>query len=405
MKTELNYYGCDLGASSTRTALLKNGNIHILPNNIQVIPLESNTAIIETQGIIENKLDFTINKVEGLVESSTQGLVSIGNLKDIVGNFPMRVLVGDIANRFGLGKSANEYPNGFNIKMKQRVNWVNLLTNLAYNVVKDCDELEANTDLGDVKVVLALPPAEVKTFRDSIIEQLKGTYEITLNLFNGSKVKFNIVDVTLVYESSMAVLSYLMGLENRQIEGTLLSLDIGSSTTDVILVENSRPNESSGATIKKGCSLIKDTARDLFANLGISISGEVLDKAIYEGRYKVGADYQDCSDIIVSAKKESAKRIVQDLLSYCNRNDLNLSLVTSLLVTGGGSLSGKYLDAKGKEVETSKSMAHYILEELKGEFKLGLPSLAEYNGDSRQANIIGVSHKLKALERKDKATK
>ena len=387
----MKYIGMDLGASLTRVKNLDNSEYtYKLANNIQVIGLDADTSNLDVGNELQNMLDLTITK--GNIDD-VEGI----DLRGIWQDVPLRVLVGDLATRYGQGKVSNELPDALANKMQQRVNWVNLLTGVVYTHLSiHVYNKGESVEISDISLVLALPHGEVQHNRDILTECIKGEYSVRLNLL-GVDIKFNIVDVNLVFESSMAVLSYLFSLKSRKFDGTLLSIDIGASTSDLLVVENSRVNDSTTGTLKSGCNLVRETVASKLSGSGMVLKGERLDNAIYEGRYKLGTTYKDCSGIIQEAKKEASNSLASEVLKYLTKHQLDIRHFDGILITGGGSLKGGYMDNNKTFVETSDSLSNYLLDSLRQRFK-DLPELLEYKWNVRDANITGIYYKLKMLE-------
>ena len=362
----MEFVALDLGASSTRY-ISNNGKVGILPNNMQFIQLNTRVDLEPYNDEIEGALDITI---ECDKESEF---------------FPVRVLVGSMAARYS---PTNVRPSVMTNKYMQKINYVSAV--LASAVCK-----EKNV-LGEELIgYVGLPPVEVNIARDIIRNNLVGHYKVTFNKLD-KQVEFDIVDVGCFEESFMAILSYFFDVNGKLREqakkygyGNVLSLDIGASTTDLVVVSDMKYLERSGQTYKTGGNVAREFLRDdLRALYGYDVPDEIADIAMAEGRIQMGNSYEDISSLVESAKQRFAAQVVEQMHSYFRKVNIPIQTIRAIIVSGGGSMRSEYVAEDGSVVETSQPMSYYITQEL-NKVCPGV-EVEPHVLDARLANIYGL---------------
>lgn len=357
----------DVGASSTRFCS-DNGSIMILPNNMVVVDEDARIDLEPYGDVVESALDVKIKKEE---ESDF---------------FPVRALIGQMANRYSPN---NIRPSVMSNKHTQKVNYISIITAVAVNKLKTgIDE--------DIDLYVALPPNEVNTAKDYVAEQLKGTYEVTLDKFNGEVVKFNIKSVKCFAESYMAIMAYFFNMNGTIREeaqeyavGNVLSLDVGASTSDLAIVKDRKYLEKTGQTYKIGGNIIKDLIADYVREeFGYDIQDDVLEMAISEGRLPMGNKYVNIGKQLECAKREFASQVVNQMQNYFRKVGIALQSVRVIVVSGGGSMKSEYTDEKGVTIVTSEPASYYITEALR-DICDGI-DVVTFSENPRMANTIGL---------------
>ena len=386
----MSFIALDIGASSTRF-VSENGKIGILPNNMVVVPLDQRIDLIpysngeDMAEDLKNALDVTITKISG--EKSDF--------------FPVRVLVGQMAERYS---SVNIRPSVMSNKHIQQVNHISGILATAFNRL-----LYNLTD--DTYMYIALPPLEVKTAKDYVSSQFKGTFEVTFNKFNNTKVVINTLDVICNEESFMALLAYYFEMNGSLREealkystGYLLSLDIGASTTDLAVVKDRKYLEKSGQTYKTGGNVARDmVANDIRAKYGYDPTDEETEAVMSEGRLQMGNSYVDMSESVNNAKRAFASQIVNSIQSYFRLVNIPIQNIRAIVVSGGGSMHSEYTDDAGQVHITSEPISTFILEELHK--VCDTVDVVAFSSNPRQANVIGLYIKASFDELKRKMEK
>lgn len=356
----------DCGASSTRYTSTQ-GNIGVLPNNMVILPIDTHIEMESYEGDIEDVLDVTIEATNG------------NNF------FPCRALVGLLAERYSKN---NIRPNAMMNKTDQITTYISIILAAAVKKVK-----ENLSD--DINLYITLPPVEAKFVKQKAIDGLTGEFTVKFNQ-SGRVVKLNIKSVNVFAESYMSIMSFFFEMNGSTREaakpyrdGIVLSLDIGASTTDLAVVKDKRFLDKTGYTIKAGGNITRANFQEYVKGVyGYDISIPSAEKAIAEGRVQVGSTYQDCGEAVNTSKGVLASTIVNEIQTYFTSVGIPLQEVKAVCVSGGGSLSGMYLNSDGQYVSTSRPVSDFIMDEL---HKI-CPSVdvIPYGDESRLANIKGL---------------
>lgn len=363
----MDFVAADLGASSTRYTS-NSGKIDILPNNMVFVSENTNVDQEPYSDNIESALDVTIEADNG---------------SDY---FPARVLIGQMAERFS---PTNERPTVAANKHTQRINYISTVMAVALSKYKH--------GLGDdIQVYLALPPIEVKSAKEVVKKNLVGNYTVTFHKMNNMQITFKIEDVSMYEESFMAMLAYFFDMngsirENakRFAKGNLLSMDIGASTTDLAVVQDMKYLEKSGQTYKTGGNIAREFLVNYFrGEYGFDVPIAMAELAMAEGRIQMGDTYQDCSSAVAEAKQSFAAQIVEQIQGYFRMVNIPIQTIRAIIVSGGGSMQGQYIDENGDVKKTSEPISSFITTEL-NKICSGV-AVEQFSDNPRLANITGL---------------
>lgn len=369
------FVAVDLGASCTR-CVSNPGKISILPNNMVFLDLDAEVNIKPHGEDIQNSLEIVISK-EG--EESKF--------------FPVRALIGELADRYS---GTNERPSMMRNKHVQKINYVSgilsvALSKLAYNLK------------GDIRLYVGLPPIECKSAKDELERNLKGKYTVEFPKHGrGITTEFFIGDVMCLEESFMAMVSYFFDSSgvtrpsaSKYRTGNILSLDIGSSTTDIAIVKDGVYLDKSGQTYKTGGSMARDyIVNEVRVRYGFDLPIEDARTTLAEGRLQLGNTYEIITDIIEDAKRSFAEAVVQQMQGYFRQVNIPIQAIRAIIVSGGGSMCSQFVDENGETILTSKPMSYYITEYLT-DICEGV-EVEQHGEDSRLANIRGMYIKAMA---------
>jgi len=209
------------------------------------------------------------------------------------------------------------------------------------------------------------------------------------------EVNITIKSMLCVEEGYMALVTFFFNKDgsatanaDKYGKGYVLMLDVGSSTTDVVVAKDKRYVEKSGNTIKTGCNVIEaNVANGIRAQFGYDPTNEELDFVLRTGRLAMGNSYKDLTVILRRAKEEFARSIIEQLQSYFRLVNIPLQTIRAIVVGGGGSLESKFTDENGNEMVTTGSVSEYVTKELNRVVE-GIDVIC-VDGDPREANING----------------
>ena len=366
----MSFVAVDLGASSSRY-VSDSGQIAILPNNMVFMDAGVDSRINPDAEDIESCLDITITKTEG----------------PECEHFPTSVLAGIMADRY---TSVHTVPLVGIKKYKQKINYVSAILNAAVSRIKYA--LPEEIDL-----YLAVPPMEIHEAREAFGNQLLGKYTVNFPKYmGGTEVKLNIVSVQCHEESYMASTSFFFNMNGvpkeqnkKYLTGTVLSLDIGASTTDLAIIQNGRYLDKSGRTYRVGGNEAREAlVYDICSQYDIDLSPEAAEKVMSEGRLQLGNNYIDVSSLVAKAKLALARKLMTHLPLYFKAIQVDMTTINAIIVSGGGSMQSQYVNVDGEVIKTSEPMSYYVTQELLN-FSSGTEVVA-YGSDARLANVKGL---------------
>ena len=362
------FVAIDLGASGSRYTT-NEGRFFELANNMVTVQEENLTPIVPYDASIEESLEVFITK-EGKSNY-----------------FPVHILSGNMATRYSTN---NDRPSVNNHKYRQAINYIQAILIAAVAKIKT-----GNRD--DVNLYIATPPVETLEAQEAFEGELKGKFKVSFPKFNGGvAVDVNVVSVHCCEESVMACTSFFFNEQGKMREdtrafltGTVLSLDIGASTTDLAIVKNGRFLERSGQTYKTGGNIVRDYVMEyITGTYGFDPDQEMADSAVIEGRLQLGNDYVEIGDVVSRAKRELAKGLTRNMENYFKRINIPIQSIRAIMVSGGGSKQSQYVNGSGQVVKTSDPMSAFVTAELQEWSPNTL--VVNYGDDARLANVKGL---------------
>jgi len=371
----MSFVAIDLGASSSRE-VSDIGQIGIVPNNIVTLPEGQTSRISPDTTDIESCLEVHITKTGG----------------EPCEHFPVNVMAGIIAERYS---TLQDRPSVNTKKYTQAINYVSAIMSAAIARLKY--ETPEN-----IWLYLAVPPIEIYEAREVFNKKLTGTYTVTFPKYmGGTTVNLNIVGVKCYEESLMASTSFFFNMngipkeQNRKyMNGTVLSIDIGASTTDLTIIKKGRYLDKSGKTYRVGGNEARDYLRDaIMSKFDVDLDVENAEKCMAEGRLQLGNNYEDISGLISSAKTALAKKLIAHMQTYFKMIGIDLNTINAIIVSGGGSMQSQYVNENGEVVKTSEPMSYFVTNEL---LKLSAGTeVVSYGDEARLANVKGLFIKAK----------
>jgi hypothetical protein len=375
----------DLGASQTRFMNTVGGEVNTIPNRYT---------------LEDNGKDIMLGKVSDNIQDNLD--ISIARITDLDGDkyFPVRVLMGDFAARHS---ARLRQPQALESKHLQPINYYSILTALAIQVRKVRKDL---TKTEKVELYLALPPVEVRATKavKYISDILKGRFIVGFNV-DKVKVDLHITKIHLLEESRLACMAYSfntdltptqLGKDIYNDKKTVLSVDIGASTTDLGIIKNASYRETSGGTIKKGGNFIAVELRQLVEQEhGFQPSVEDIATAVTTGKLKKGDKVLDVAGLLTQSKIKCASEMMADIEEYFTLQGISPNSIEVMLVSGGGSMAS-YVEGDEGKIETTKPLTYFLEREIKKLSDVRVEYLSDNpNINPREANIKGLSMKAK----------
>lgn len=359
----------DLGASGSRY-VSESGKISVLPNNMVILKDMAQSSINPDDSEIESCLEVKIEKTSG----------------NKCEHFPVNALIGIMAERYS---SFNLRPSILEHKHNQRINYISSIVCAAISKIK--------FNIGDdIELYLAVPPIEIQEARKKFEEQLVGTYKVTFPKYaGGTEVTLNIVSVNCNEESFMAVTSFFFNMKGQPREEalkffnwTVLSLDIGASTSDLAVIKNGRYLDKSGRTYKTGGNEARDyLVNEVSHRYSMDLNIEDAEKVIAEGRLQQGNSYIDVSSIVAEAKSVLANKLAANMQTYFKAINIDIKTVNAIIVSGGGSMQSQYVNDNAEVIKTSEPLSYFVTQSL---IEISPNTdVVPYGDDARLANIKG----------------
>lgn len=256
-------------------------------------------------------------------------------------------------------------------------------------------------------VVTLLPPGDLDEGTDkikSIIENIKSVESAfpALNL----SVKLDKVKVLpegycayagVVYESGMKFRDTHKFLKNE----TVLVIDIGAGTTDILLIKDNKLVQSSKYTITQGGNNVYQQVRLRLRMKGLDLDAGVIKDGVITGSVRDGSKSVDITDYVNTAKSDIAQKIVSEIQDFLDLTDIKVRSVGYVLICGGGSMSDSTVSSivplSDKVIESFKQLApnselvSIPVQTLTKEDDTGEPYKVEESISPRELNLIGAS--------------
>lgn len=276
-----------------------------------------------------------------------------------------------------------------------------LTLNLAFIVVLEELAKMNNVEVSDLKatfnVSVLLPPLEHSVQSANMEAEIRAMKEVVSFIPKNYIVPFEIDEVKVYPEGVASFFGvYFKEVDGTLVEteenkmfgtGTVLILDIGAGTTDLVLIKDTELLVNSKETFALGGNSVRAALKRLVkTNYNYSATDEVLDSAIQNGLLEQGAKMIDVTQLITDAKRDYSLNMRNQLQTYIEAQQIDPASIKGLLVVGGGSLA---TENDGKVV--SPSMADILVDYLHDLApNIGLVSLLGQN--PRLLNIIGLKY-------------
>lgn len=383
----MSFVAIDLGVSSSRfTSNARGGNCISIPNRMTLV--ENSDGSFDPKPIdITKDDDSLINNIEVIIEKDgcTDGM------------YPRHIVSGPLVARFNGISNAPQMQQG---KVKQNIHYYNAIMCVACDLAMTA--MNGAIPDSDITLFVTLPPDDEHASKDEFVQKLKGKYRVKFLRYpdaNGVpvQIEFCINHMAVTAESKMAVFSWMYGMdlkrrpETLQYNGnTILSVDIGESTTDFYASKDGKFYDKSGISVKTGCGAAKSRFSDYMyeTDSSVRITGDRLDDAFIEGRVKLGfGQYSSCEKELMKAKREIARKIYDEFSAQLAGRGMNMSNFDLVLMSGGGAMPSMYVE-DGVQKTTVDSIADYLFELMKQQNNYIVK--LEYPGTPRSANINGL---------------
>lgn len=122
------------------------------------------------------------------------------------------------------------------------------------------------------------------------------------------------------------------------VDETVLVIDIGAGTSDMVLIKGNKMVQNSKYTINQGGNNVHQLVRRKLRMGGLDIDDESIRRGIIRGEVKDGSKPMSIVEYVNSAKAEVAQKIVSEIQDFLEVTDIKARSVGYILVCGGGSM-------------------------------------------------------------------
>ena len=212
------------------------------------------------------------------------------------------------------------------------------------------------------KIVTLLPPGDFLNGKDSYINLIRNITKIDA-FMPKLAVDINIESIKVFPEGFGAYVSVVYKNSTSLREGfehlttsSVLVVDIGGGTTDIIVIKDNKVIQDSKFTIDIGGNNVLQLVRNELQASGFDYDTEDLKQAIIKGYIMDGTKKMNILPLLNKARKEISSRIVAQFNNYLEGTSIKMRTIGYVLFCGGGSI---------KE-EGSDSLIDDIIENIQG---------------------------------------
>lgn len=228
-------------------------------------------------------------------------------------------------------------------------------TSLSLVFIKAYEMIAAETGVSfeDVDVSfdlrLLLPPSEHDKYSETLKSSVKTIkmVEVVSPICATKKVKIN--SLVVLPEGATAFIGCMYQSENGEMtinkanekfqQGTVLVVDIGAGTTDIVLIKDTEVVVDSKETCQKGGNNVEALCkRRLYKTFDYWPSAQAMQRVLTEGILEKGNETFDVVEHLNYAKESFGAELKNFIIDYLSRNDVQIRDVKGLLVLGGGTL-------------------------------------------------------------------
>lgn len=123
------------------------------------------------------------------------------------------------------------------------------------------------------------------------------------------------------------------------INESVLVIDIGAGTTDVLLIKNNKLVQTSKFTVAQGGNNVYQKVRYSLRVDGIELDDDVIRRGIITGKVRNGSKDVSIVEKVNSAKSEISQTIVTEIQNFLEATGIMLRSVGYVLICGGGSMA------------------------------------------------------------------
>lgn len=248
-------------------------------------------------------------------------------------------------------------PTSMEKKYNSQAVWY-ALQNAFCQAIMEIADMQGCSDYSDLNIdwelCLLLPPGDIEAQAgtDSTGKTISGAKKLANVVRSIDQIDFvmpkikcpiNIEKVKIYPEGHCSFIAVLFEHNNTFRKGyeylsdaTVLVVDIGAGTSDIVIIEGGKTLLNTRYTIYKGGNNVHSQVNDLLKNQGIQLSDADARKGTEQGYVMDGAKKVPIYREIARAKANVANMIVSQIISYFESINYIPQRISHILVVGGG---------------------------------------------------------------------
>ena len=121
-------------------------------------------------------------------------------------------------------------------------------------------------------------------------------------------------------------------------EESVLVIDIGAGTSDILVIRDNKLVQNSKYTITQGGNNVYQLVRRALRVKGLDINESDIKMGIIKGSVKDGSKQIPIVDIVNNAKNEIAQKLISEIQDFLDLTDIKARSIGYVIVCGGGSM-------------------------------------------------------------------
>lgn len=194
-------------------------------------------------------------------------------------------------------------------------------------------------------VVTLLPPGDLDTGKEALSEIVNSIDRLHA-VFPAVDIPIKVTKTVVLPEGycAYAGVVYDVGHQFRPdykflTEETVLVIDIGAGTTDIVLIKDNKMVQNSKFTITQGGNNVHQSVKRKLRMRGLDLDDSDIKHGLIKGEVKDGAKKISIVKEINEAKSDVAQKIVSEIQDFLDSTDTKARSIGYILVCGGGSMS------------------------------------------------------------------
>ena len=256
-------------------------------------------------------------------------------------------------------------------------------------------------------VVTLLPPGDLEEGKAPITNIINDIKEINA-VYPSANIPIKVNKTVVLPEGYCAYIGVVYDIghtfraDYKFLTGeSVLVVDIGAGTSDILLIKNNKLVQNSKYTITQGGNNVYQLVRRSLRVKGLDIDDSDIKQGIIKGIVKDGSKQVPISDIVNNAKGEVAQKLISEIQDFLEVTDIKARSIGYVIVCGGGSMQDSdcsdIVPLSQKVIENFKILSpncelveiptHMVIKDLPD----GDTSKVEEQISPRELNLLGAS--------------